>query len=168
MNKYLMKFLEQSIQKEFVSVVHNYDTLETIYSIPYNASLAKRPVKLQLIRALGLDYEDDFDDTDPDDIDRVAWYMLAEGTPVISISSKHIISRKGVMMTHYTLDFDGEVLFEKSYPSDKLTNTNLMLQLIRHCSAKIVEQEHVAQQYKMEKMFISTNMFMQHAKRGKM
>ena len=168
MNKHLKNFLEATIQKEFVSVVHDYDTMETTYSFPYNASLAKRPIKLQLIRAIGLDYDEDFDATDPDDIDRMARYMLANETPIFSLSSKHLITKKGLLMTHYTLDFDGEILFEKSYPSDTLTNANPMLQLMRKCSAKIIEQERIAQEYKMEKMFVSTNMFTQYARHGRM
>ena len=54
MNKHLEHCLTRTIQKEFVSVFHDYDSLETIYSVPYNASLAPRSVKLILIRALYL------------------------------------------------------------------------------------------------------------------
>lgn len=168
MNKHLKNCLERTIQKEFVSVYHDYDSQETIYSIPYNATLAPRSVKLALIRATGLDYDDDFDENDPGDIDKMAWYLIAEETPCFSLSAGHFINTRGVLMTNYRLDFDGEVLFQKTYASDTLSKKNPILQLMRRCSDKIITQERTAQEHKMEKMFISTNMFMMNARPGKM
>lgn len=159
MNKNLKRCLEHTIKKEFVSVYHNYDTQETIYSIPYNASLATQSVKLILVRAMALDYDDDFDDKDSNDIETAARNLLNDGTPVFSLTESHFISKRNQLMTHYLLDFDGEALVEKSYPTDKLSKKNPLLQLMRKCSEKIVAQEVAAQAQKMEKMFISMNLF---------
>ena len=167
MNKHLQHCLERTIQKEFVSVYHNYDTMETIYSIPYNASLAPRSVRLMLIRALGLDYDDDFDADDPHEIDKLSWYLIADETPYFKITQSSFINKRGKMMTNYILDFDDEVLFEKSYAADNLSKKNQMLQLMRKCSDKIIDQERVAQEHKMGKMFVSTNLFMSHVQPGR-
>ena len=168
MNKHLEHCLTRTIQKEFVSVFHDYDSLETIYSVPYNASLAPRSVKLILIRAMGFDYDDDFDEKNPDDIDKMAYYLTADETPIFSITAGHFINSRGILMTNYRLDFDGQVLSEKSYTSDNLSRKNSFLQLIHKCSDKIIAQERAAQEHKMEKLFISTNMFMRNVQRGKM
>ena len=86
MNKSLKRCLEHTIKKEFVSVYHNYDTQETIYSIPYNASLATQSVKLTLVRAMALDYDEDFDDKNQKDIEIAAKNLLNDGTPVFSLT----------------------------------------------------------------------------------
>ena len=168
MNKHLKNCLERTIQKEFVSVYHNYDTQETVYSVPYNAALTPRSVKVTLIRATGLDYDDDFDETDPDDIDKMSWYLIADETPIFSLSQSHNINKHGVLMTNYRIDFDGEVLSEKSYATENLSTRNPYIQLMRRFSDKIITQEHAAQELKMEKMFISTNMFKMNVQPGKM
>lgn len=168
MNKNLKRCLERTIKQEFVSVYHDYDNQETRYSVPYNALLTPRSVKLTLIRALGLDYDDDFDADDPNDIDKMAWYLIADEMPVFELASGHTINKHGVLMTNYRLDFDGEVLFQKSYTSENISRKNPMLQLIRKCSDKIITQEHAAQEHKMEKMFISSNMFTLNAQPGRM
>lgn len=168
MNKQLKHCLEKSIQKEFVSVCHNYDTRETIYTIPYNATLASRSVKLALIRATGLDYDDTFDANNPHDIDKMAWYLIADDNPTFALTSSHFINKQGVLMTHYMLDFNGEILYQKSCASDKLVRKNPILQLMRKCSDKLIAQERAAQEHKMEKMFISTNMFIPSAQHGRM
>ena len=168
MNKHLQHCVERTIKKEFVSVYHDYDNRETIYNVPYNAALTPRSVRLILIRAMGLDYSDEFDESDPHDIDKMSWYLVADETPMFSLVQGHTINKRGVLMTNYRLDFNGEVLFQKSYPSESLSRKNTMLQLIRKCSDKIIDQERTAQQYKMEKMFVSTNMFTEYAQHGKM
>ena len=167
MNKHLKHCLERTINKEFVSVRHDYDNHETTYSVPYNASLAPQSVKLKLIHAMGLDYDEAFDDKDAEDIEKMSWYLIADDTPEFGLTASHFINKRGIIMTHYILDFDGEILYEKSYPSDQLNKKNPMLQLIRKCSNKIVAQEQLAQEHKMEKMFISMNMFNLRAPRGK-
>ena len=167
MNKNLKRCLEQSINREFVSVYHDYDMRETIYSIPYNASLAPRSVKLILIRAMGLDADEDFDYEDPRDIDSAAMRLIDGTTPAFVLASSHFINKNGTLMTHYTLDFDGEVLFERAYNSEKLNKKNPILHLMRKCSDKVISQERAAQEHKMEKMFISTNMFTSYAQHGR-
>lgn len=168
MNKHLKNCLERTIQKEFVSVYHNYDTQETVYSVPYNAALTPRSVRSILIRAVGLDYDDDFDETDPYDIDKMSWYLIADETPIFSLSQSHNINKQGVLMTNYRIDFDGEVLSEKSYATENLSTRNPYIQLMRRFSDKIITQEHAAQELKMEKIFISTNMFKMNVQPGKM
>jgi len=159
MNKHLKRCLERTIKQEFVSVYHDYDTQETTYSVPYNAALTPRSVRLMLIRAMGLDYGEDFDDKDPNDIDKMSSFLIDEWTPLFSLTSKHTINKNGVLLTNYRIDFDGEVLFEKAYASNNLANKNPMIQLMHRCSEKIIDQERIAQEQKMEKMFISTNLF---------
>lgn len=167
MNKHLKHCLERTINKEFVSVRHDYDNNETIYYFPYNASLTPQSVKLKLIQVMGLDYDEDFDEKDADDIEKMSWFLIADDTPEFALTTSHYINKRGIVMTHYTLDFEGEILYQKSYPSDQINRKNPMLQLIRKCSNKLVTQEQIAQEHKMEKMFISTNMFNLHVQRGK-
>lgn len=168
MNNQLKNCLEETIKNEFVSVYHNYDNLETIYYIPYNASLTPRPIKRTLIRAMGLDYSEDFDEQNPNDIDKMACYLISDEMPMFTLSARHSINKRGDLMTNYRLDFNDELLFEKSYNSNKLSPRNPMVQIISKCSDKIIAQERFAQEHKMEKFFISMNMFMpnvQHDKR---
>ena len=94
--------------------------------------------------------------------------MIADETPFFELSSRHLINKRGVLMTNYRLDFDGEVLFEKSYASENLSRKNPMLQLMRKCSDKIISQERIAQEHQMEKMFISSNIFTQNAQHDRM
>ncbi len=168
MNKPLKNYLQRIIKNEYVSVYHDYDGQKTTYSIPYNASLAPRSVRLTLIRALGLDYDDDFDENNPQDIDKMSYNLIADETPLFSLTSDHYINNRGTLMTHYILDFDGQVLTEKSYKSDKLSGKNPLIQLMRKCSDKIIAQEQAAQKYKMEKMFVSTNIFTQNVQHDRM
>lgn len=165
MNKNLISYLKKLIDTEFVSVYHNYDTLETVYSIPYNASLASDKVKLILIRALGLDWDDNFNPDNPDDIAKMSWFMLSDGVPVFALTSTHLIDKHGNLKTHFILDFEDEILFEKSYKTQRLTDKNPMVKLMHKISTKVIAQEHEAQKLKMEKMFISTNMFLPQSTR---
>ena len=167
MDKQLKKCLEKTIQTEFVSVYHDYNAQETIYVIPYNASLTPRSVKLSLIRAVGFDYSDKFDAKNPNDIDEMASNFIVGITPEFSLTSSHFVNHNGVLMTKFVLDFAEEILFEKSYESNKMNNKNPILQLIRQCSNKIIAQEYAAQKHKMEKMFISLNMFTQNVRHGR-
>ena len=159
MNKYLKRCLEESIKRGFVSVYHDYDKLETVYSIPYDATITPNPVKEMLVKVMGLVDDEDIDEQDSKEINETAMFLIREMMPEFSISSRHIINKHNVLMTQYTLDFDGMILYEKAYPSDKLGHRNPMLNLMRQCSNKVVSQERFAQKHKMEKMFISMNMF---------
>ena len=167
-DKNLIRCLEKTIDTEFVSVYHNYDTMETVYTIPYNASLASRRVKLTLIRAMGLDWDNNFDENNPYDIDKTSWYLLSEGNPTFSIITSHHINKQGVITTDVLLDFEGEVLMERSYPSDKVPRKCFLLRLMRKCSEKVIAQERAAQAKRMEKMFMSMNMFNLHGQHGRM
>ena len=167
-DKNLKRCLEKTIDAEFVSVYHNYDTMETVYAIPYNASLASRRVKLTLIRAMGLDWDDNFDENNPYDIDKTSWYLLSNGTPTFSITTSHHINKQGVITTDVLLSFEDEVLMERSYPSDKVPKKCFLLQLMRKCSEKVIAQERAAQAKRMEKMFMSMNMFNLHGQHGRM
>lgn len=168
MDKQLKKCLEKTIQAEFVSVYHDYNAQETAYLIPYNASLTPRSVKLSLIRATGFDYSDEFDPQNPDDIDEMALNFVDGITPEFSLTSTHFINENGELMTNFVLDFANEILFEQSYATNKLNYKNPILQLMRQCSNKIIAQEYAAQKQKMEKMFISFNMFTQNVRHGRM
>lgn len=160
MKKYLETYLRKVIRQEYVSVHHDYDTAETTYIIPYNASLASPKIKLLLLQSAGIIEDDEtIDDYTTSEIEETSKNLIDITTPEFEISTSHYINNRGVLMTHYILDFDGDVLFQKSYPSNKLSTKNQMLRLIKLCSNKIIDQERAAQKFKMEKMLISTNMF---------
>lgn len=169
MNKLLIAFLEKSIQSEYISVYHDYDTQETVYFIPYNATLATRDVKLKLVQLMGLDWDDGFDEKNPADIDKAADYLIgSDETPLFTLTSSHFIEKNGILMTDFILDFEEDVIYKKSYQTDKLSKKNMFVKLMKKCSDKIIDQEKAAQEHKMEKMFISTNMFTLSAQHGRM
>ena len=165
-SKYLKKCLERTIETEYVSVFHDYDLMETIYTIPYNATLAPTPVKMALVRATMDD--EDFDESDNEEVNDIATAFATNPMPLFSITIGYHINSSGVLMADYTLDFEGEVLFMKSYEFNKQDNKNPVLSLVRKCSNKIVAQERAAQKHKMQKMFVSMNMFKLNEQPGKM
>lgn len=166
MNKHLIHCLKRTIKQEFVSVYHNYDEQKTVYTIPYNALLTPRNVKLQLLRVMGM--VDDDKELDASEIDSLS-HEMASGdlSPEFELEYGQIMNKRGTLMVRYILDFDGAILFEKSYPSNKVYPKNPILKLIRLCSNKIIEQERTAQKYKMEKILLSSNLFNLNAQHGR-
>ena len=166
MNRELQRYLEQLIRTEYVSVVHDYDQMETSYTIPYNATSAPRKIKIMLLRADGIiDDEDEIDGDD--DIDALGENLFDFMTPEFVLSTTHYINNRNKLVTQYTLDFDGTILYQKSYPSDTINARSPIFRLMKMCSDKVITQERVAQKYKMEKMFLSMNMFKLNAQRGR-
>lgn len=168
MDEELLSCLAKTIKDEYVSVLHDYNTEETNYLIPYNATHASLSVKLKLVQLLELDWDANFDASDPYDIERAAWHLaVADQTPLFSLGFSHYIDENGTLMTHFILDFEEEVLFAESYPTDQLSPKNTLVSLMRLCSKKIVKQEKMARKYNMQKMFISTNAFLVNAQKCK-
>ena len=166
MNKELQRYLEKIIRSEHVSVHHDYDAMESNYTIPYNAALASDNIKLMLLRADGiLDEDEELDEYES--IDFLAESLTELLTPEFGLSTSHYINNRNKIMTKYTLDFDGTILHQKTYPSEAINTRSPLFRLIKMCSDKIIAQEHIAQKHKMEKTFISMNMFKLYAQHGK-
>lgn len=166
MNRELQRYLEQIIKSEYVSVHHDCDQMETNYTIPYNAALAPQKIKIMLMQADGiLDNSEDLDDDD--DINLLAENLTDFMTPEFMLSTKHYINHKNKLMTEYSLDFDGTILHQKTYPSEAINTRSPIFRLMKMCSDKVISQERTAQKYKMEKMFVSMNMFKLYAQHGK-